>query len=145
MGRISLTIIAVLLISTGLFATISYNLSVSLGETKEALNNAKTVVESLQESIKQQELSCKADDSHTVELDAEKRELAEKMDDIGKRLTLLSKQKPLYIVQEKVGNENAAHESNVVSNDALLSGELVRLLNESYCNVEANSPSCTTR
>lgn len=135
----------VFITSTGLFAYHSYSLKGDLGKVSEALSNCANANLSLQNSLKQQELSCKADDTAIVELTSEKKELQDKMEDLGKRITALSKKSPMYLPSPSTQKENDEHESNVIPNSALLSPELVRLLLEAFCAVEPEHSNCTTR
>lgn len=134
----------VFLASTGLFAYKSYSLTSDLGEASASLANCANANLTLQNSLKQQELSCKADDVAIVELTSEKKELQDKMDDLKERLDELSKSKPLYL-SPPTQKENTNNETNVIPNSALLSHELVSLLNEAFCSVESEHSNCTTR
>lgn len=135
----------VFITSTGLFAYYSYSLKGDLGKASEALSNCANANLSLQNSLKQQELSCKADDVAIVELTSEKKELQDKMDDLKERLDNLSKSKPLYLPSPPTQKENISNETNVIPNSALLSPELVSLLNEAFCSIEPEHSNCTTR
>ena len=134
----------VFLVSTGLFAYYSYSLKGDLAVAERDLSNCSNANLSLQNSLKQQELSCKADDVAIVELTSEKKELQDKMDDLKERLDKLSKSKPLYLTPP-TQKENINNETNVIPNSALLSPELVSLLREAYCHVEPDDSRCTTR
>lgn len=134
----------VFLASTGLFAYKSYSLTSDLGKSERDLINCANANLSLQNSLKQQELSCKADDVAIVELTSEKKKLQDKMDDLKERLDRLSKSKPLYL-PSPTQKENTNNETNVIPNSALLSPELISLLNEAFCNVEPEHSNCTTR
>ena len=134
----------VFITSTGLFAYHSYSLKGDLGKASEALSNCANANLSLQDSLKQQELSCKADDVAIVELTSEKKELQDKMDDLKERLDKLSKSKPLYLTPS-TQKENTNNETNVIPNSALLSPELISLLNEAFCAVEPEHSNCTAR
>jgi septal ring factor EnvC (AmiA/AmiB activator) len=134
----------VFLASTGLFAYYSYSLKGDLSVAERDLSNCANANLSLQNSLKQQELSCKADDVAIVELTSEKKELQDKMDDLKERLDKLSKSKPLYL-PSPTQKENTNNETNVIPNSALLSPELIRLLREAYCNVEPDDSRCTAR
>ena len=134
----------VFLASTGLFAYYSYSLKGDLAVAERDLSNCANANSSLQNSLKQQELSCKADDVAIVELMSEKKELQDKMDDLKERLDKLSKSKPLYLTPP-TQKENTNNETNVIPSSALLSPELVSLLREAYCNVEPDDSRCTTR
>lgn len=135
----------VFLASTGLFAYKSYSLTSDLGKAERDLSNCANANLTLQNSLKQQELSCKADDVAIVELTSEKKELQDKMDDLKERLDNLSKSKPLYLPSPPTQKENINNETNVIPNSALLSPELIGLLREAYCNVEPDDNRCTTR
>ena len=134
----------VFLASTGLFAYHSYSLKGELGKASEALSNCANANLSLQNSLKQQELSCKVDDVAIVELTSEKKELQDKMEDLKERIDKLSKSKPLYL-PSSTQKENTNNETNVIPNSALLSPELISLLNEAFCAVEPEHSNCTTR
>lgn len=134
----------VFLASTGLFAYYSYSLKGDLGKASTALSNCANANLSLQNSLKQQELSCKADDVAILELTSEKKELQDKMEDLKERLDKLSKSKPLYL-PSPTQKENTNNETNVIPNSALLSPELVGLLNETFCSIEPEHSNCTTR
>lgn len=134
----------VFLASTGLFAYKSYSLTSDLGKAERDLSNCANANLTLQNSLKQQELSCKADDVAIVELTSEKKELQDKMDDLKERLDKLSKSKPLYLTPP-TQKENTNNETNVIPNSALLSPELVRLLLEAFCSIEPDDNRCTTR
>lgn len=134
----------VFLASTGLFAYYSYSLKGDLSVAERDLSNCANANLSLQNSLKQQELSCKADDVAIVELTSEKKELQDKMDDLKERLDKLSKSKPLYLTPP-TQKENINNEANVIPSSALLSPELVSLLNETFCSVEPEHYNCTTR
>lgn len=134
----------VFLASTGLFAYYSYSLKGDLGKASEALINCANANLSLQNSLKQQELSCKVDDVAIVELTSEKKELQDKMDNLKERLDKLSKSKPLYLTPP-TQKENTNNETNVIPNSALLSPELVSLLNEAFCSIEPDDNRCTAR
>lgn len=134
----------VFLASTGLFAYYSYSLKGDLSVAERDLSNCANANLSLQNSLKQQELSCKADDVAIVELTSEKKELQDKMDDLKERLDKLSKSKPFYLTPS-TQKENINNETNVIPNSALLSPELVSLLREAYCNIEPDDNRCTSR
>jgi septal ring factor EnvC (AmiA/AmiB activator) len=134
----------VFLASTGLFAYYSYSLKGDLSVAERDLTNCANANLTLQNSLKQQELSCKADDVAVVELTSEKKELQDKMDDLKERLDKLSKSKPLYLTPP-TQKENTNNETNVIPNSALLSPELISLLNETFCSIEPEHYNCTTR
>ena len=135
----------VFLASTGLFAYKSYSLTGDLGKAERDLSNCTNANLTLQNSLKQQGLSCKADDVALVELTSEKKELQDKMDDLKDRLDKLSKSKPLYLPSPPTQKENINNETNVIPNSALLSPELVSLLLEAFCSIEPDDNRCTTR
>ena len=127
--------------STAGFAYYSYQIKGDLAVAEERLGVIANANLSLQNSLKQQELSCKADDVAVVELEAEKRELSEKVDSLNARISTLSKKNPL-IIQEK---SNETNENSYVDNSSKLSPELTSLLTEAYCSVEPNDSRCTIR
>lgn len=134
----------VFLASTGLFAYYSYSLKGDLSVAERDLSNCADANLTLQNSLKQQELSCKADDVALVELTSEKKELQDKMDDLKERLDKLSESKPLYLTPS-TQKENTSNETNVIPNSALLSPDLARLLLEAFCSIEPEHSNCTAR
>lgn len=128
--------------STAGFAYYSYQIKGDLAVAEERLQIVSDANLSLQNSLKQQELSCKADDVAVVELEAEKRELSEKVASLNERISALSKKSPL-IIQEK--SNETPNQSDYVDNSSKLSPELASLLTEAYCSVEPDDSRCTIR
>ena len=124
--------------STAGFAYYSYQIKGDLAVAEDRVALVTSANLSLQNSLKQQELSCRADDVAVVELEAEKRELSEKVGSLNARISALSKKSPL-IIQE---NSNETNENNYVDNSAKLSPELASLLTEAYCSVEPDDSRC---
>lgn len=125
--------------STAGFAYYSYQIKGDLAVAEDRLQIVSDANLSLQNSLKRQELSCKADDVAVVELEAEKRELSEKVDSLNARISALSKKNPL-IIQEK---SNETDQSSYVDNSSKLSPELASLLLQGFCSVEPNDSRCT--
>lgn len=128
--------------STAGFAYYSYQIKGDLAVAEDRVEVVANANLSLQNSLKQQGLSCKADDVAVVELEAEKRELSEKVDSLNERISALSKKNPL-IIQEK-SNETST-QSGYVDNSSKLSPELASLLLQGYCSVEPDDSRCTIR
>ena len=126
--------------STAGFAYYSYRIKGDLAVAEDRVSLVTSANLSLQNSLKQQELSCKADDVAVVELEAEKRELSEKVDGLNERISALSKKSPL-IIQEK--SNEISTQSGYVDNSSKLSPELTSLLTEAYCTVEPDDSRCT--
>lgn len=125
--------------STAGFAYYSYQIKGDLAASEDRLQITSDANLSLQNSLKQQELSCKADDVAVVELEAEKRELSEKVGGLNARISALSKKSPL-IIQEK---SNETDQNGYVDNSSKLSPELASLLLQGYCSVEPDDSRCT--
>ena len=132
--------VVLLVASTAFFAWRSYSLTGDLSVARDRLGVAVDANKSLVEAQEKQELSCKADDVAVVELEAEKRELSEKVDSLNARISALSKKSPL-IIQEK--SNEISTQSGYVDNSAKLSPELASLLTEAYCSVEPDDSRCT--
>ena len=128
--------------STAGFAYYSYQIKGDLAVAEDRVALVTSANLSLQNSLKQQELSCRADDVAVVELEAEKRELSEKVGSLNARISALSKKSPL-IIQEK--SNETSNQSGYVDNSAKLSPELASLLTEAYCTVEPDDSRCTIR
>lgn len=122
-------------------------LSLSLHDDKvvavHALKEAQETVAGYEKSLNLAYLSCKIDDASVFEVEAEKKELIVKTEDISKEITKLpsgvKKSSNNSIITEAPKN---AEESNVLTGSELLSSDLRKLLIQSYCNVEPSDQQC---
>ena len=120
-------------------------LSLSLHDDKvvaeQALAQAINVNTEMQKSLNLKDLSCKIDDRSVVELDAEKKAIQTKTDEVSVKIEKL--RNPVAVKQEIIKNESLK-ETSVLPDDGLLSPNLVRLLRENYCSVEPTDNLCRT-
>lgn len=121
-------------------------LSLSLHDDKviaeQALVQAINVNSDMQKSLNLQTLSCKQDDKDTVDLEADKKVLKDKVDDLTTQISKL-KSGIKYPVSPNTNNSEApknAEANTILDGTELLSDDLVRMLTESYCLVE----TCTS-
>jgi len=146
MNRIVLIAFAVLLSFTILFGYLSYKFhaekAVAVGELRVAQESLKTA----QKAYETKDLSCKIDDTSVVEVEKEKKELQTKVETLSEQIANLKTgitKKPTIIITQKE-NSQVEKQNEVLVGSELLSDDLKRLLNSSYCSVETNDPSCTT-
>lgn len=122
----------------------------SLSEQKAtlgvALTSAQEALKASQKAYETKDLSCKQDDTSTVELEQEKSSISDKSDVITEALNKLPKKTP----KNDNGASNAPQKENqnviqkdvYLPDDGLLSSNLRRLLTESYCIAEPTSHEC---
>ena len=114
-------------------------LGVALISTQEALKASEKAYET-------KDLSCKQDDTSTVELEQEKSSISDKADAVTEALNKL----PKTTSKNNNGASNAPQKENqnviqkdvYLPDDGLLSSNLRRLLTESYCIAEPTSDKC---
>lgn len=110
-------------------------------EAESALVVAINVNTEMQKSLNLKDLSCKIDDASVVELNAEKKAIQTKTDEVSAKIEKL--RNPVAVKQEIIKNESLK-ETSVLPDDGLLSPNLVRLLRENYCSVEPTDNLCRT-
>lgn len=114
-------------------------LGVGLTSTQEALKASQNAYET-------KDLSCKQDDTSTVELEQEKSSISDKSDVITEALNKLPNTTP----KNNNGASNAPQKENqnviqkdvYLPDDGLLSPSLLGLLKQSYCVAEPTSSEC---
>jgi hypothetical protein len=141
MNNIILGALLFFICSTGIFGYVSYELSEQKGMAVQALQEAQETVSTLQDSLNLKNKSCKIDDASVVELDAEKKAVQTKTDEVSNKIEKL--RYPVAVKQETIKNENLK-ETSVLPDDGLLSPSLVSLLRENYCSVEPTDDLCRT-
>ena len=109
-------------------------------EAESALVVAINVNTDMQKSLNLKDLSCKIDDKSVVELDADKKDLQTKIEDVSESIEKLRIPKP-QAKQEIIKNESLK-ETNVLPDDGLLSSNLKALLKQSFCSVEPEDAYC---
>lgn len=117
-------------------------LSLSLHDDKviaeQALVQAINVNSDMQKALNLQTLSCKQDDKDVVDLEADKKVLKDKVDDLTTQISKL-KSGIKHPVSPNTNNPEApknAEANTTLDGAELLSDDLVRMLTESYCLVE---------
>lgn len=121
------------------FGYLSYHFYGGKVEAESALVQVIDANTELQKSLNLQLLSCKQDDRDTVELEADKKLLSDKVDNLSTQISKLKSgiKKP---VSPNTNNPEApknAEANTILDGTELLSDNLVRMLKSSYCLVEA--------
>lgn len=125
------------------FGYLSYSLYADKAVAIHALKESQETVAGYEKSLNLAYSSCKIDDTSVKEVEAEKKELVVKTEDISKEIIKLPSgiKKPTNnnMITEAPKN---AEESNVLTGSELLSSDLRKLLLQSYCNVEPSDSKC---
>nr|DAH57215.1 MAG TPA: hypothetical protein [Caudoviricetes sp.] len=138
--------LAILILLCSFLGYKTYDLSEEKATLGVALKEAGKALEDQKKAYETKDLSCKQDDTSIVELEQEKSSISNKSDDITEALNKLSKTTP----KNNNGASNAPQKENqnviqkdvYLPDDGLLSGNLRRLLTESYCIAEPTSDQC---
>jgi hypothetical protein len=121
-------------------------LSLSLHDDKvvavEALKEAREAVAGYQKALNLKYLSCDIDTASAVEVEADKKYLQNKTDDISTKLEKL--RSPVAVKHEIIKNESLK-ETNVLPDDGLLSANIVSLLKQGYCSVYPTDSECVPK
>ena len=136
-----LGIIAVLVLLCSFLGYKTYDLSEEKATLGVALTSAQKALESSKKALETKDSSCKQDDVSVVELDAEKNVITEKAETITQSLSSLKKPNGASNAPQKE-NQNVIQKDVYLPDDGLLSGNLRRLLTESYCIAEPTSSEC---
>lgn len=123
----------------------TYDLSEEKATLGVALDSALQALKASQNAYETKDLSCKQDDTSTVELEQEKSSISDKSDAITEALNKLPK-----TTRNNNGASNAPQKENqnviqkdvYLPDDGLLSPRLISLLTESYCIAEPTSDQC---
>jgi hypothetical protein len=117
-------------------------LSLSLHDDKviaeQALKGTTEAIAGYQNALNLKYLSCKQDDKDAVDLEADKKVLKDKVDDLTTQISKL-KSGIKHPVSPNTNNSEApknAEANTILDGTELLSDDLKRLLNSSYCLVE---------
>ena len=124
--------------STMGFGYLSYSLSNDKAVAEQALIQAIDANTDMQKSLNLKDLSCKVDDKDTVDVEADKKVLKDKVDELTTQISKL-KSGTKKLVSPNVNNPEApknAEANTILDGTELLSDDLKRLLTESYCLVE---------
>lgn len=131
---------------TALFGYISYHLKGSLAKAEQALVLSENARLKGEKALLNRDLSCKIDDTSVVEVEKEKKELQTKVETLSEQIASLKsgvqKKAPIIITQKENSNVESQHVEILIGSQ-LLSDDLKRLLQSSYCSVEPDDPSCS--
>lgn len=124
----------------------TYDLSEEKATLTSALSDASKALDDQKKAYETKDLSCKQDDTSTVELEQEKSSISDKSDIITEALTKLPKKtnNGASIAPQKE-NQNVIQKDVYLPDDGLLSSNLRRLLTESYCIAEPTSGECVSK
>lgn len=120
------------------FGYLSYHLYGSKVKAEEALMQAINANSDLVNSLNQKELSCKIDDQDTAQVEADKKVLQSKVDELSNQISKLKSgiKKPTQNTTEAPKNAEA---NTILDGTELLSDDLRRMLEQSFCLVETCS------
>jgi len=126
------------------FGYFSYSLYADKAIAVHALKESQETVAGYEKSLNLKGLSCKQDDKDTVDVEADKKVLKDKVDELTTQISKLKSgiKKP---VSPNINNPEApknAEANTILDGTELLSDDLKRMLTESYCLVEAASSAC---
>ena len=138
--------LAILVLLCSFLGYKTYDLSEQKATLGVALASAQEALKASENAYETKDLSCKQDDTSTVELEQEKSSISDKSDAITEALTKLPKTTP----KNNNGASNAPQKENqnviqkdvYLPDDGLLSPSLLGLLKQSYCVAEPTSDEC---
>lgn len=142
-NSITFYIILGLSIATASFGYISYTLSDDLAVAKQSLKEQENVVLSLQKAAKQQEISCRIDDTDVATVEADKKLLQARVDDITQQMANLKSGIKQSSINATKGTNNVQTNSKLDGSE-LLSDDLRKLLDSSFCSTEPTDCSIPT-
>jgi len=123
----------------------TYDLSEEKALLGVAFTSAQEALKASQNAYETKDLSCKQDDTSTVELEQEKSSISDKSDAITESLNKLPKTIPKNNGASNAPqkeNQNVIQKDVYLPDDGLLSPRLIGLLNQSYCIAEPTSDQC---
>lgn len=121
----------------------TYDLSEEKATLGVALDSALQALKASQNAYETKDLSCKQDDTSTVELEQEKSSISDKADAITESLTKLPKKTNNGASDApQKENQNVIQKDVYLPDDGLLSPRLIGMLNQSYCIAEPTSHEC---
>ncbi len=135
--------LAILVLLCSFLGYKTYDLSEEKATLGVALASAQEALKASQKAYETKDLSCKQDDTSTVELEQEKSSISDKSDVITESLTKLPKKTNNGASNApQKENQNVIQKDVYLPDDGLLSSNLRRLLTESYCIAEPTSHEC---
>ena len=121
-----------------LFGYLSYSFYSDKAVAQSQLSTATDANKDLQESLDKKETACKITDVIVSEYTKEKQEIVKETDGVLNDIDKLPSVSPKGVSSPK-RQENVKEQSNVVSLDARLSDDLVRLLSEVCLRAKGNN------
>lgn len=135
--------LAILVLLCSFLGYKTYDLSEEKATLGVALTSAQEELKASKNAYETKDLSCKQDDTSTVELEQEKSSISDKSDVITESLTKLPKKTNNGASNApQKENQNVIQKDVYLPDDGLLSSNLRRLLTESYCIAEPTSHEC---
>lgn len=135
--------LAILVLLCSFLGYKTYDLSEEKATLGVALTSAQEELKASKNAYETKDLSCKQDDTSTVELEQEKSSISDKSDAITESLTKLPKKTNNGASNApQKENQNVIQKDVYLPDDGLLSSNLRRLLTESYCIAEPTSHEC---
>jgi hypothetical protein len=144
--RFLLGALAVLVLLCSFLGYKTYDLSEKNGTLGVALTSTQEALKASQKAYETKDLSCKQDDTSTVELEQEKSSISDKSDVITEALNKLPKKTNNGASNApQKENQNVIQKDVYLPDDGLLSSNLRRLLKQSYCIAEPTSSECVSK
>ena len=139
--------LAILVLLCSFLGYKTYSLSEEKATLSVALASAQEALKASQKAYETKDLSCKQDDTSTVELEQEKSSISDKSDVITEALNKLPKKTNNGATSNapQKENQNVIQKDVYLPDDGLLSSNLRRLLTESYCIAEPTSSECVPK
>lgn len=143
--RFLLGALAILVLLCSFLGYKTYDLSEEKAALGVALASAQEALKAQQNAYETKDLSCKQDDTSSVELEQEKSSISDKSDVITEALNKLPKKTNNGASNApQKENQNVIQKDVYLPDDGLLSSNLRRLLTESYCIAEPTSGECVS-
>lgn len=135
--------LAILVLLCSFLGYKTYDLSEENGYLKVSIASAQEALKASQKAYETKDLSCKQDDTSTVELEQEKSSISDKSDVITEALNKLPKKTNNGASNApQKENQNVIQKDVYLPDDGLLSPSLLGLLKQSYCIAEPTSHEC---
>lgn len=137
--------LAILVLLCSFLGYKTYDLSEEKATLGVALSSAQEALKASKNAYETKDLSCKQDDTSTVELEQEKSFISDKSEAITEALNKLPKKTNNGASNApQKENQNVIQKDVYLPDDGLLSSNLRRLLTESYCIAEPTSDQCVS-
>lgn len=138
--------LAILVLLCSFLGYKTYSLSEEKATLSAALASAQEALKASQKAYETKDLSCKQDDTSTVELEQEKSSISDKSDVITEALNKLPKKTNNGASNApQKENQNVIQKDVYLPDDGLLSPSLLGLLKQSYCVAEPTSSECVSK